>query len=215
MPDTEGFNMRMLPSVIAIIAFFLLLAAPVQGALPEAEIYADDDRYAMAFHARPGRKAELRKYFDKRIKNNSRDVIALSHRAYLFIRSEDFDLARRDFERALDVSKHDPRHRQVLWAYAWGLYDMKDVEGALARWRETEKLHGGRPFWVPYTYALAYWTLRDRETALTWFSTNVRSEPEWGTREGFEDRIRHWRPEQKAEMRALFDAWSKQRGPAQ
>jgi tetratricopeptide (TPR) repeat protein len=182
MPDTEGFNMRMLPSVIAIIAFFLLLAAPVQGALPEAEIYADDDRYAMAFHARPGRKAELRKYFDKRIKNNSRDVIALSHRAYLFIRSEDFDLARRDFERALDVSKHDPRHRQVLWAYAWGLYDMKDVEG---------------------------------ETALTWFSTNVRSEPEWGTREGFEDRIRHWRPEQKAEMRALFDAWSKQRGPAQ
>lgn len=192
--------------LVVLVCFFAL---PAQAALPEAEVYIDPDLSAAAYHAKPGRKGELRKTFDKRIQKNPRDVIALSHRAYLFVRSGEFDLARRDFERALEVSKYgDPKYRQVLWAYGWALYDMQDIEGALSRWQLNEKMHGGRPFWAPYTYALAYWTLRDRETALAWFSTAVRSEPTLATAEGLKERMRVWRPEQKKEMQDLFVAWS-------
>lgn len=203
-------------SRVASFAFLVLLfACPVQAALPEAQVYADADMSAMAYHARSGRKAETRKTYDKRIQKNPRDAVALSHRAYLFVRAGNFDLARRDFERALEVSNYgDPKYRHVLWAYGWALYDMQDDEGALSRWQLNEKMHGGKPFWLPYTYALAYWTLRDRETALAWFSTAVRSEPTLATAEGLRERMKVWRPEQKNEMQALFDAWSEQREPA-
>lgn len=67
---------------------------------------------------------------------------------------------------------------------------------------------------MPYTYALAYWTQGDAETALAWYDTAVRSDAGWGSREGMTERTDHWRPEQQRHIRGLFDAWSTHAAPA-
>lgn len=189
-------------------AFLVFAGAPVSAADPVADTYLDEDVAAIAYKAPPGRRGEVRAALNKRIQAQPHPVL-LSHRAYLFLRAGDEANARRDFEHALTLAEHgSPSHRQVLWAYGWGLYDMGDVTSALASWQLCERLHGGRPGWVPYTYSLAYWTLGDAETALAWYTTAVRSNPAWGTRSGLAERTDHWQPEQQRQIQGLFAAWS-------
>lgn len=188
--------------------FSVFACLPVAAAGPAADTYADEDVAATAYKAPPGRRGVVRAALNKRIQAQPHPVL-LSHRAYLFLRAGDEANARRDFEHALTLAEHgSPSHRQVLWAYGWALYDMGDTTGALASWALCERLHGGRPGWVPYTYALAYWTLGDAETALAWYATAVRSNPAWGSRSGLAGRTDHWQPEQQRQIQGLFAAWS-------
>jgi len=199
----------------AVCLWLACIAAPAIAAGPAAGLYTDPDVAAVAFHAAPGKKAELRNALNQRLRKEPRHPVLLSHRAYLFLRAGDEVNARRDFERALESAEPgSASHRQVLWAYGWALYDMGDVPAALASWTRSEQLHGGHPGWVPYTYALAYWTQGDAETALAWYDTAVRSDAGWGSREGMTERTDHWRPEQQRHIRGLFDAWSTRAAPA-
>ena len=175
---------------------------------PSASAFEDEDGSAIAFRPPPGRATEFRKMLNHEIQMHPKNVIAFTHRAYFYIRTGNNDEAVRDFDHALQVADYGSAlHRQVLWAYGWALYDLDRVEEALQAWRLCVKLHGGNPFWVPYSYSLAYWTAGERDAALAWYSTAVRSNAQWGNQAGVSERIARWRPHQKEQMQAMFDFW--------
>ncbi|MEO8010855.1 MAG: hypothetical protein ABI650_04345 [Dokdonella sp.] len=190
----------------------LLTPFAAHAGMPAAQVYADPDPSAVGIRAGPGRAADFRKKLNSILSRDPDNVVALSHRAYLFIGSGDEELARRDFDRALESSTYgSAEHRQVLWAYGWALYDMNDVDGALRMWELCARLHAGYPYWVAYTYALAYWTKRDPATSLAWYDVAARSDPRRGDPIGVVELTERWRPEQRKEMTALFDAWNARR----
>lgn len=191
-----------------LVGAFLMTALPSLAGLPAATVYADADSSALGIQSGPGRSADFRKKLNAILSRDPENVVALSHRAYLHARSGDEALARRDFDRALALSTYgDAEHRQVLWSYGWALYDLKDIDGALRLWSACAEMHGGHPFWVPYTYALAYWSKGDSATAFAWYDVAARSNPQRGDRVGVVKSTERWRPEQRKAMAALFDAW--------
>ena len=83
----------------------------------------------------------------------------------------------------------------VHWSEGWIRLNLRDYEGALAAWSVAERLHGGQPFWVPYTKAIALAGLGDDEAALAWWrvaqrshapeldsAAGARQRPGWGAR---------------------------------
>ncbi len=192
----------------------LLLATTAAQALesielPAASAYEDDDGSAVGFRPPPGQAVAFRKLLNREIQVHPKNVVALTHRAYLYIRTGNNDEALRDFDQALKVADYGSLlHRQVLWAYGWALYDLGRFDAALKSWRLCVKLHGGHPFWAPYSYALVYWTAGEQQAAVAWYSTAVRSNAQWGTQDGVNERTAHWRPNQKVMQQATFEAWS-------
>ena len=200
-------------SFLATILLPLLLLAS-ESSMPDAASvrYADPDPAASYMSIPPGRRAAFRKMVNAAIQKNPRNSVALSHRAYLFAESGDPVRAKRDFDAALESAGQDDVYkRHVLWSRGWVNYDLGSTDLALEDWGKAEQLHGGYPYWVPYTYALAYWTMGAKPLALQWFDVTVRAMPEWGQDAGFEQKIKHWRPQQQTQMRALFAEWRSRR----
>lgn len=194
--------------VATLFLSFSLLLSDVAVSGRSAALYADPDPAASYLPIPPGRRAAYRKMVNAAIQKNPRNSVALSHRAYLFADGDDPVRAKRDFDAALEYAGQDDVYkRNVLWARGWVNYDLGSTDVALADWGRAEQLHGGHPYWVTYTYALAYWTMGSEALALQWFDATVRAIPEWGRDSGFEQKIKHWRPHQQAQMRALFAEW--------
>lgn len=196
-------------SLFASLLFPLLLLAPAAAMPgPEPALYADTDPAASYVPIPPGRRAAFRKAVNAAIQKNPHNSVALSHRAHLFVEGGDPVRAKRDFDAALALAGDDKVYRRsVLWSRGWVNYDLGSTDLALEDWRRAEQLHGGHPYWVTYSYALAYWTMGAEPLALQWFDATVRAMPVWGMDDGFEQRIKHWRPQQQARMRALFAEW--------
>lgn len=196
------------------LSLFLLLssmASPAWAAQDSLSpgIYVDKDPAAIAAHPLPGRQGRFRELLNVELQRHPNNVSARIHRAYLLDRAGDHARAQRDYEAALEAAPAGSvERRHVLWSRGWSRYDMGDVPGALEDWRECADQHGGRPYWVAYTFALAYWTRGDKPQALAWYAAAVASNGEWGSKAGMVEKTRHWRPEQRERMRALFQAWS-------
>lgn len=171
-------------------------------------LYVQEDQAAVAYQAPPGHRGKFRALLNRELQRNPRNVSARIHRAYLLERAGDLERAQRDYAAALEAAPPGGvEHRHILWSRGWSRYDMGDVAGALEDWQECARLHGGYPFWVPYTFALAYWTQGDKSQALAWYDAAAASNSEWATEAGMTDKSSHWRPEQRELMRALFEAW--------
>lgn len=176
-------------------------------------IYTQEDRAAVAYSPLPGHRGKFRERLNKELQRHPRNVSARIHRAYLLERAGDPARAQRDYDAALEAAPPGGvEHRHILWSRGWSRYGAGDVAGALEDWQECAQRHGGKPFWVPYTFALAYWTQGDKSRALAWYDAAVASNGEWGTEAGMAHRSRHWRPEQRELIRSLFEAWSAARG---
>ncbi len=196
-------------SFFASLLFPLLLLAPARAMPgPEPASYADDDPAASYVSIPPGRRAAYRQMVNAAIQKNPRNSVALSHRAHLFVLGGYPVRAKRDFDAALASAGDDKVYkRSVLWSRGWVNYDLGSSDLALEDWRRAEQLHGGHPYWVTYTYALAYWKMGAEPLALQWFDATVRAMPVWGSDDGFEQKIKHWKPQQQTQMRALFAEW--------
>ena len=170
--------------------------------------YIQEDRAAVAYSPRPGHRGKFRERLNKELQRHPRNVSARIHRAYLLERAGDHERAQRDYAAALEAAPPQGiEYRHILWSRGWSRYGMGDVAGALEDWRQCALLHGGRPFWVPYTFALAYWTQGDKPQALAWYDAAVASNQAWGTEAGMADKSKRWRPEQRERIKALFYAW--------
>ena len=182
---------------------------PAQSVVTPADQYVDQDPAAMAFHPGPGRFADYRRFIDAHLRKNPRNVNALAQRAYIHYATGYLEHGERDYARALEFAADDPAlQRRVLWSWAWSLWIAEQPQAALQRWQQAERQHGGHPFWVPYTYALAYWQLGQKELALAYYAAAVRSDARWGSAAGFAEKTDHWRESEQAIGRELFAAWT-------
>ena len=197
------------PLLLFLVLSCLLPTAWAGDDAPQPGVYADRDPAAIMWRQAPGNQGKYRGLLNKVLQRHPRNVVARVERAYLLDRAGDHERARRDYDAALEAaSPGGLEHRHILWSRGWSRYDMGDIGGALEDWRECVRLHGGRPSWVAYTFALAYWTAGDREQALAWYEAAVASNKDWETEAGMKDSTSHWRPEQRERIRALFEAWN-------
>ena len=188
-------------------------AAGASDALPALQPdgrYLDDDPSASYLSTPPGNRSRFRQLIDASIRKNPRNVSALSHRAYLFMEAGDHARARRDFDAALAAAEPGgPHERHVRWSRGWASYEQADYAATLSDWQRAIELHGGRPFWAPYSLALLYWTTGQADLALQWYDAAVQSDQDWATADGMAHRTRRWSPPQQARMQELFAAWAR------
>jgi tetratricopeptide (TPR) repeat protein len=122
------------------------------------------------------------------------------------------DAAEADYARALQVAGSDAwLRRHVLWSLGWSRFGAGQDAAALAVWREAADLHGGQPFWWPYTAALAEWRLGRRDEAVALYDRAVRGMPDWGTERGLAARTAHWPKHQFDTASEVFQAWKSTR----
>lgn len=197
-----------------LLACFLAiwpLGTFAQATSSPAERYVDPDPSAMAFHPPPGSKARYRQVIEARLRKNPRDAAALAQRAYSNYAGGYVEQGERDYARAVEVSAQQPQvQRQVLWSWGWSSFNAGQPARALEQWQRSEILSGVRPFWVPYTYALAYWQLGNKELAIAYYAAAVRSDPAWGTEQGFGIKTDHWRQLEREIGQQVLSAWQAQ-----
>lgn len=94
----------------------------------------------------------------------------------------------------------------VHWSEGWIRLNLQDFEGALVAWQQAERLHGGQPFWVPYSKAIALIGAGDAEAALAWWHVAQRGyQPELDTASAARNRFQHWRPSEKKLLEQVID----------
>ena len=197
--------------VLAALAGIAQAAGPLPVHLPQG-VYREDDPAAAAMRPPSGNPFDYRRYLDAVIQQSPDNVAALVARAYLLKNSGQVKRARRDWERAAAAATPgSPQERHLQWSRGWGHYDLGEYEDAFEDWRRALDAHGGRPFWVPHTMALLYWTTGDRDTAVAWYDAAVATNGDWATEDGFEARTDSWRPQQRERMREAFAAWKQRR----
>lgn len=92
-----------------------------------------------------------------------------------------------------------PNSVGVHWSEGWIRLNLLDFDGALVAWQEAERLHGGQPFWVPYSKAIALSGRGDDEAALAWWRVAQKAyEPELNTAAAARYRFQYWRPTERA-----------------
>ncbi|HET6604860.1 MAG TPA: hypothetical protein VFG21_11765 [Xanthomonadaceae bacterium] len=119
--------------------------------------------------------------------------------------------AEQEFGLAINMARRGSvQERHAYWAHGWGLFRTGEYRRALERWRQAEVLHGGRPDWVPWTYALSLWMAGDRELAVDFWRAAVRSDAErWGSSKGLAREIQDWSPNQRLAAEALHAEWKR------
>ena len=196
--------------ILALSFLLLPMAAVAAAPVPEPGArYAEADPAAMALQPRPGDQARFKRDLDAAIRKDPQNVVALVHRAYLFHRRGEEKRGDRDFLRVLELTGADPvNRRRAFWSLGWSAFNRGEAGHALVYWRQARELHGGRPFWYPYTVAVGLWAQGEHEAALDWYEVAVRSNPQWSQEDGVAERTRFWRDRERQIAQALFEAWS-------
>lgn len=206
-----GMLVRALP---VLFAAGLVLAAPAaaQDALPTpAERYVDKDGAAVMPKEVAPNDNRARRQLEQILEYSPEHVPArVQHGFHLVARGMN-NRAEQEFEYAIRISDPDSlNQRHAHWGYGWGLFRMGEYRRAIAQWMEAERLHGGKPAWAPWTYAIGLWMAGDRELALQFWNAAVRSDPDrWGASRGLEREIRDWFPNQRLAAEALHAEWKR------
>lgn len=94
----------------------------------------------------------------------------------------------------------------VYWSEGWIRLNLHDFEGALVAWQQAERLHGGQPFWVPYSKAIALVGAGDGEAALAWWRlAQAAYAPELDTAGAARTHFQHWRASEKKLLEQVID----------
>jgi tetratricopeptide (TPR) repeat protein len=127
------------------------------------------------------------------------------------------DTARDSYMQALEVSSIPYFERRVRWSFGWALLHLDAAEEAMEQWQIAADLHHGRPFWVPYSMAVAQWSAGRRDEALRWYQVAVDSFPErWSSEDAMATSTRLWKAHERGIVEAVFGAWNESRsGPAE
>jgi tetratricopeptide (TPR) repeat protein len=110
------------------------------------------------------------------------------------------DAARAHAGRRTEVLRH------VLWSAGWSYINLGDYESAAQAWTESAQLHGGQPFWLPYSMAVLAELDGQRDLAIRWYAAAVRSQPRWGSAEGVARSTWYWQRKESEAMDRVFHA---------
>ena len=198
--------------VAAAVSLFAASAVPAQTAasLPVPfESYGEDDPAAVAPKRVDSSDSRALKMLEQVLQYDPENVTARMQNAELMITRGMRQRGLDEYVYALRLAQADEKKlRTVHWNYGWALFDGGEARGAIAQWMQAEALHGGRPQWVPTTYAIGLWETEERELAIEFYKSAVRSFPRrWGEAGGLEDATRSWNPKQRLAIKAVYAAW--------
>lgn len=97
--------------------------------------------------------------------------------------------------------------RHVLWSSGWAHLNLGDYEAAAEAWQASADLHGGRPFWLPYSMAVLAELRGERELAIQWYDAAARSQLRWSHAEGVARATYFWQRKESAAIDRVFHAW--------
>ena len=96
------------------------------------------------------------------------------------------------------AKKRFPDSVGIHWSEGWIRLNLLDFQGALTAWQVAEGLHGGRPFWVPYSKAIALIGSGDFDAALAWWRVAQGSmAPALDLPADVRNRFQHWKQLEK------------------
>ncbi|MGH8051312.1 MAG: hypothetical protein ACREPB_11690, partial [Arenimonas sp.] len=64
-------------------------------------------------------------------------------------------------------------------------------------------------YWVPYTVALSYWRIGEKEIALAYYDLAAKNDAGWGNEEGVLQKTHHWKAFEKKIHSELFAEYKK------
>jgi len=174
-----------------------------------AEVYRDADPNARAAPKVDANDPNLAKYLDERLAQNPSDVPARVERGYQRAQRGDAKGAEADYTRARKAAADEvERQRYVLWSHGWALLAQNRPEAALKDWRDSQHLHGGNPYWVPYSFAVALRAAGRDDEAVAYYAAAARSDPErWGSRTAMLDSTKTWKPHERTRIEAVYALW--------
>ena len=184
--------------------------APARVAVPQpAALYKDADPNARSDPKVDANDPNLARYLDERLAQDPSDVPARVERGYQRAQRGDAKGAEADYARARKAAADTVgRQRYVLWSHGWALLAQDQPEAALKDWRDAEHLHGGNPYWVPYSFAVALHAAGRDDEAVAYYAAAARSAPErWGTKEALLESTRTWKPHERARIEAVYAMW--------
>jgi tetratricopeptide (TPR) repeat protein len=187
--------------------------APLPVGAPASATYVDADEAAQAVpYVEKGDPRDRNKVIaelTRALKRDPKHVGMLAERGYVHARGGDGDAAELDFAMAASYAGgRSDVLRHVYWSWGWARLALGDPREALAHWQNAARLHGGAPFWLPYSNAVALWRLEQRELAVAWFDTAVRSKPELATRDGVDALAAQWQDDERRTLEEVQVAWS-------
>lgn len=195
--------------------------AAATAAIPECPLpvvaasgapYRDPDRAAIATAYPPGGKAALLARLDDSLAQNPDAVPTLAERGYQRAMQGQAIAAERDFTHALRIA---PDAEHTHWSYGWALLRLDRPACAVAQWQQAAALHGGRPFWLPYTLAIGYAAAGRTDLAVAWYAQAVASLPSrWGNATALAQSMRFWHASEQRLARMVFAAWQAAGRPA-
>ena len=208
-------NQCLLLAALALVSAGTPLATPpVPASMPAPASSLDDDpaaRYLPLPISNTTINAPQRerlRAIERALRHRPEHPGLLAARGFIFAQRGEIDRAEADYSRAFALVGDDVlARRHVLWSQGWARFEAGDDEGALRAWREAAALHGGRPYWLPYSAALAEWRLGRRDVAVALFDVAVGGMPEWGTETGLARRTQAWPSQQVEIAQAIFSAW--------
>lgn len=173
------------------------------------EAYGADDLFAVAPKRIDPGDSRARKTHEQILQYDPENVTARMQNAELLIARGMRQRGLDEYAYALRLAGTDQKKlRTVHWNYGWALYRVGEARGAISQWMEAEKLHGGRPTWAPTTYAIGLWKAEQRELAVQFYKSAVRSNPRrWGEASGLKEATRTWSADQKLAIEAVYAAW--------
>jgi len=83
----------------------------------------------------------------------------------------------------------------------------RSAKAAASAWSGSAHLHGGQPYWLPYSMAVLAELDGPRDLAIRWYAAAVRSQPRWGRSEGVARSTWYWQRKESEAMDRVFDAW--------
>lgn len=204
---------RLLCATLIGLAMLHVAMAQDATALPvPQETYGENDPAAVRPKPIDPLDAGARKMLEQILQYDPENVSARIQNANLMIARGLRQRGLGEYEYVRRVAQKDPKLlRQVVWNYGWALFDTGDAPRALAEWREAERLHGGRPQWVPTTYAVGLWVAGERDLAVQFYRAAVNSNPRrWGEERGLAEATRTWSANEKLAIEAVYAAWRHQ-----
>lgn len=196
--------------VLAMLPFTTQLSAQAGAALPVPfEAYGDDDPSAVAPKRIDPTDNRARQTLEQILQYDPENVNARIQNAQLLIARGNRQRGIDEFGYTMRLAGSDEKKlRTVYWNYGWALFHVGEARGAISQWMQAERMHGGRPVWVPTTYAVGLWAAGETELALEFYRSAVRSNPRrWGEAAGLKEATREWNPEQREALETVYSAW--------
>lgn len=173
------------------------------------EAYGEDDPAAVAPKRIDPTDNRAKQTLEQILQYDPNNVNARIQNAELLIARGVRQRGLDEYAYALRLAGTDEKKlRTVYWNYGWALFHGGEGRGAVTQWIQAERLHGGRPEWVPTTYAMGLWLAGEKDLALQFYRAAVRSFPRrWGVAAGLQEATRGWSAKQKLTIEQVYAAW--------